>query len=276
MKRKIIIHLILLSNIVYSQQAFNYAGVLIIEENDTPISFTLNLTEEKGVVNGFSITNIGTEDETKTEITGLYFKSDKSFQIQEKKIIYTKSEAPLHQFCYINMNLNIKGTFGNKQLEGNFTGYLQNNNECAKGKILLIEEKKIKKAINKISVEYEEKDNESISYQTKRLENKDTLSINWQSESIIIYIWDADQEDGDKIKLDLNNQTILNNFETKKRRKKVIHKLSKGENILKITATNVGDAPPNTSKVELYDGQQIHPLIIQLEKDNAVIIKIKR
>ena len=50
----------------------------------------------------------------------------------------------------------------------------------------------------------------------KKLQNQDTIKINVNSDAIKINVWDADQEDGDRINLILNNITILNNFLTKK------------------------------------------------------------
>ena len=58
MKIHIITILSLLSITSLSQNTFNYLGTLILS-NNTPISFKLELTEKKGVVNGFSITKIG-------------------------------------------------------------------------------------------------------------------------------------------------------------------------------------------------------------------------
>ena len=62
-------------------------------KNNQPISFSLELTEKDGNVFGYSITNQNTEDETKSEVQGLYFKKDKTFQLQETQIITTKSEV---------------------------------------------------------------------------------------------------------------------------------------------------------------------------------------
>ena len=132
----------------YSQNTFSYLGTLLLS-NNTPISFSMDLQEENGIVNGYSITNINTPDETKSEISGLYFKKDKSFQLQETQILQTKSEAALNTFCYINMNLTIKGKFGGKRLEGNFIGNFLDSTECATGKILLMEETKLKKKLKK-------------------------------------------------------------------------------------------------------------------------------
>ena len=119
--RKIILILIILLTTfsAYSQNKLNYLGVLIFNQNS--ISFKLNLEENNGIVTGSSITNIGTKDETKSKIKGLYFKSDKSLQLEETQILYTNSEAPLNTFCYIKMNLSFKGSIMKKRLEGTFT-----------------------------------------------------------------------------------------------------------------------------------------------------------
>ena len=128
---------VILSTLAYSQNTFSYLGTLLLS-NKTPISFSLELQEDNGIVNGYSMTNINTPDETKSEISGLYFKKDKSFQLQETQILQTKSEAALNTFCYINMNLKFKGKFGSKRLEGTFTGNFLDIIECANGKIMLM------------------------------------------------------------------------------------------------------------------------------------------
>ena len=135
----------LLYNLGYTQQTFNYEGILIVKKNNVPLNFKLHLKEKKGVVNGFSITNIGTENETKSEVTGIYFKRDKSFQLKEEQILYTNSEAPLNSFCYLTMHLKFKGMMRKKRLEGTFIGNFLDGTECARGKIILIEQNKIKK-----------------------------------------------------------------------------------------------------------------------------------
>ena len=119
MRYILLIIITFISTNIYSQNTFSYLGTLILS-NNTPISFSLELQEDNGIVNGYSITNINTPDETKSEISGLYFKKDKSFQLQETQILQTKSEAALNTFCYISMNLSFKGKFGSKRLEGDF------------------------------------------------------------------------------------------------------------------------------------------------------------
>jgi len=278
--RLILLALLLISNSTFSQNYFNYLGTLILS-NNTAISFKLELIEKKGVVNGISITNIGTKDETKSKITGLYFKTDKSFQLQETQILETKSEAPLNTFCYINMNLSFQGLFGNKRLEGTFVGNFLDSSKCANGKIILIEEKKIKKKIEKIKKKIEKISTKKVKtteliQQTRILKDGDDFSINSENKKMILIIWDANNEDGDKVEVKLNNKIILNNFETKNKRKKIKFKLKTGENIIEIKALNLGTSPPNSSRIELVDNKIKYPIITQLELGKSVIIKVNK
>ncbi len=265
---------IILSICAYSQNTFSYLGTLILS-NNTPISFSLVLEEDNGIINGYSITNINTPDETKSEISGLYFKSDNSFQLQETQILKTSSEAPLNTFCYINMNLVFKGKFGSKRLEGTFIGNFLDSTQCARGKIILMKKSKIVKKIKKIKKKVARKYTDTnLIKRTEILKDGDNFTINWESNKIKLYIWDANQEDGDKITLKINGDIILNYFETKNKRKKLKYQLEDGENIIEITATNLGSSPPNTSRIELVDSKTKYPIITQLELGKSAIIKI--
>ena len=274
----LIICIILFSKLGFSQNTFSYLGTLILS-NSNPISFSLELQEDNGIVIGYSITNINTPDETKSEISGLYFKKDKSFQLQENQILQTKSEAALNTFCYINMSLSFKGKFGTKNLEGTFTGNFLDSTECASGKVILMERTKLEKKIEKIKKKVEKKYNEkqqdtSLFKRTQILKDGDDFTINWESNKLRLLIWDANMEDGDKITLSINDNIILNDFETSNKRKKVKYKLAEGENIIEIKATNLGSSPPNTSRIELVDNKTKYPIITQLELGKTAIIKI--
>ena len=274
----ILIIITFISTNCYSQNTFSYLGTLVLSDN-TPISFSLELQEDNGIVNGYSITNINTPDETKSEISGLYFKKDKSFQLQETQILQTKSEAALNTFCYINMNLSLKGKFGSKGVQGTFKGNFLDSTECASGKVILMERTKLEKKIEKIKKKVEKKYNEkyqdiSLVKRTEILKDGDDFTINWESNKLSLFIWDANMEDGDKIELTINGNIILDDFETTNKRKKIKYKLAEGENIIEIKATNLGTSPPNTSRIELVDNKTKYPIITQLELGKTAIIKI--
>jgi len=278
MKNTFTIFCFILSTLTYSQNTFSYLGTLILS-NNTPISFSLELQEDNGNVNGYSITNMNTPDETKSEISGLYFKKDKSFQLQETQILQTKSEAALNTFCYISLHLSFKGRFGAKRLEGTFTGNFLDSIECASGKIILMEKTKLKRKIEKIKKKIEKKYTEkhqdtSLVKRTQILKDGDNFTINWESNKVKLFIWDANLEDGDKITLTINGDIILYDFETTNARKRIKYRLVDGENTIEIKATNLGTSPPNTSRIELVDNKIKYPIITQLELGKTAIIKI--
>ena len=255
-----------------------YLGTIILE-NNKPMSFSLDLIEKNGIVSGYSLTNLGTKDETKSEIQGVYFKEDKSFQLHETQIIYTKSEAPINSFCYIRMNLKQKNRFTKKLLEGNFTGNFLDSSECAKGNVMLVEKSIIEKKIKKIEKKIEkhkkkEKQNEII--ETEILKDGDNLNLKWKSKYLTIKIWDANQEDGDKINLTINNNRILENFETENKAKKIKYRLIEGQNKVIVEATSLGKSPPNTSRIELIDKNKKYPILTQLDLNKSISIYIRK
>jgi len=278
MRYILLIIIAFISTSIYSQNTFSYLGTLILT-NNKPISFSLELQEDNGIINGYSLTNMNTPDETKSEISGLYFKKDKSFQLQETQILLTKSEAALNTFCYISMNVSFEGKFGTKRLEGTFTGSFLDSIECAKGKIILIERTKLEKKFEKIKKKVEKKYNKkhqdtSLVKRTQILKDGDNFTINWEGNKLRLFIWDANMEDGDKIQLTINGNIILDDFETTNKRKKIKYKLVDGENIIEIKATNLGTSPPNTSRIELVDNKTKYPIITQLELGKTAVIKI--
>ena len=276
MKFKLFIILIFLYQISHSQiKEHKYLGTIIVENNQ-PMSFSLDLIEKDGKVSGYSITNHNTENETKSEVQGVYIKNDKSFQLQETQIIYTKSEAPINSFCYIRMNLKLKNRFTKKRLEGNFYGNFLDSSECAKGKVLLAEKSVIEKKIKKIEKKIEIKLEKEEIIETKILKDGDNLTIDWKAKYLTIKIWDSNQEDGDKINLEINSDVILDNYETKNKTKKIKYKLNKGKNKVTIEARSLGKSPPNTSRIELIDKNKKYPILTQLDLNKSITIYIEK
>ena len=268
--------LILTNSCLSQNEKYNYLGTLLLS-NNIPISFSIHFNEENGVVNGYSLTNIGNPDETKSDISGMYFKKDKSFQLQETQILSTSSEADLSTFCFIHANLSFKGRLGNKRLEGEFVGLFANNDTCASGKILLMEKEKLEKKIKKVKKRIEKfEEKRATILQTKQLKDGNDFMLNWESDKLTLYLWDANEEDGDKIQLIINGQIILNEYETKRKRKKIKYKLKEGNNIIEIKAISLGTSPPNTSRIELIDSKTKYPVIMQLTLAKSVIITIMK
>ena len=136
-------------------------------------------------------------------------------------------------------------------------------------------EKKVEKVKKKIEKKIEKQKKEEINVlSTKTLKDGNEMIIKCYSDKIIIYIWDANQEDGDRISLKVNGKYLLENYTTTRKRKKIKYKIQEGENIIEITATNLGSSPPNTSRIEIVDSKTKYPIITQLELNKIAIIKI--
>jgi len=281
MKNYLLIISILYTSCLFSQKTEKYSGIITLE-NGTPLMFEMEFIEDKGMVNGFSITGKGTPDETKSDVSGIFNKNTKTYKLKETQVLSTNSEADLNTFCYINMEITEKGKLSLKRYEGNFTGYFINGDTCASGNIILMEKEKLEKKVEKIKKKVEKKiekkkkkEEEKINVMsTKVLKDGDDMLIKCYSDKITIYIWDANQEDGDKISLVVNDKYLLKDFTTKRKRKKIKYKLKKGENIIEITAKNLGSTPPNTSRIEIVDSKTKYPIITQLELNKTAIIKI--
>ncbi|HJN63175.1 MAG: hypothetical protein QGG97_02905 [Flavobacteriales bacterium] len=255
---------------------YNYLGTLFLSNNSS-ISFSIHFNEENGVVDGYSLTNIGNPDETKSNLSGIYFKKDKSFQLQETQILSTSSEADLSTFCFIHANLSFKGRLGNKRLEGDFVGFFINNDTCASGKILLMEKEKLEKKIKKVKKKIEKfEEKRATVLKTKQLKDGEDFVVKWENDNLKLFIWDANEEDGDRIRLKINDEIILYDYTTKRKRKKIKYKLKEGENIIEIKAISLGTSPPNTSRIELVDSKTKYPVITQLTLDKSAIISIMK
>ena len=281
MKEKLFLIIMLSSSFLFSQKTENYSGVIMLDKGNA-ITFEMEFIENKGIVNGFSITGKGTPDETKSDISGTFNQNTKTYKLKETQVLSTTSEANLNTFCYINMEITEKGKLSLKRFEGDFTGYFTNGDKCATGKIVLIEKEKLEKKVEKVKKKIEKikkkedvkKEKEVNVMSTKILKDNDDMIIEVYSNKITIYLWDANEEDGDKINLSINGKRVLKDFITRKKRKKIRHKLKQGENIIEITATNLGETPPNTSRIEIVDSKIKYPIITQLELNKKAVIKI--
>ena len=279
--RKLILWIFTISStLLFSQKTEEYSGIITLE-NGSPLMFEMEFILDKGIVNGFSITGKGTPDETKSDLSGIFNKNTKTYKLKETQVLSTNSEADLNTFCYINMEITEKGKLSLKRYEGKFTGYFINGDTCASGNIILMEKEKLEKKVEKIKkkvenkIEKKKKKEEEINVMsTKVLTDGDNMIINCYCDKITIYIWDANQEDEDKINLIANGKYLLENYTTKRKRKKIKYKIQEGENIIEITAINLGSTPPNTSRIEIVDSKIKYPIITQLELNKTAIIKI--
>ena len=255
--------------------AEEYAGSIILSDS-TIYTFELNLIINKENITGYSLTNYGTNSETKSSIEGTFDKTENIYEIIEKQIIYTKSKESIKNFCHLRIDLSEKGSFKSKRLEGEFIGYFDNKDKCAEG--ILFKKEKLKEIEKKINKRIKKSTNNKSEHNNKKitLKKDDKFYIETSKKYVSIRVWDPNLEDNDMILMKFNDDLILENYSTKNKPKKRRVKLSKGRNTLVISAINEGTNPPNTSAFEIKVENKVYQIQTDLEVKNDIIIFIDR
>ncbi len=106
----------------------------------------------------------------------------------------------------------------------------------------------------------------------RKVETSKTIIV--EQETLDILVWDNNKVDGDTISLYINGTWVLRNYALKKRKKRVIVKLTKdANNYLVLFAHNEGKQPPNTAALEVKYGKNFRRrvgLTSNMKKSGAV------
>lgn len=272
----------------YSQEKYEYFGtVKLTGINKSVITYRLVFVENKGSVKGYSVTDLGGDNETKNAVSGYYNKKTKELNFKEESILYTKSTFTEDMFCFINFSGKVKLFENNSKLEGNFKGLYKNKKKCIDGSLTLIGSLKLYKLLDKMNnviqkskkvdpVVKEKLNPKNIldSLKVNNLLKDQNLNIFTKFNDLELEIWDAKQEDGDIINLYNNDKLILSNFEIVNKKKKITVNLDSGNNVFKIVAVSEGDLKPNTAMIQLSDKDRTFELMSNLKKGESASITI--
>jgi hypothetical protein len=275
---------------IYGQIAQEYLGVIKLNDSSF-ISYRLNLLENNNLISGYSITDIGGNHETKSNITGSYNRKTNTLSFKEVGIIYTKSEIDDYDFCYIHFNGKMNNVDSNKNIEGDFEGRYNDGSTCINGQIKLRNIIKIEKKAVKIDklIQKSKSINSDIKSKINVVQTLDSLKMNilksgqnlsmFSSSSVLkLSIFDAGKVDGDKINIYVNDTIFLKNYMVTKKTKELVIPLNSKLTTIKVMALNVGSIAPNTAKIEITDQKNTINTLTRLktgEKTLLTIIKNK-
>lgn len=254
-----------------AQNEYDLLGALFIKDS-RPISYRLILEENNGQINGYSITGIGTNFETKSEISGK-FEGDSLF-LNEFQVITTVSEEPISNFCFIDLKAHLKGSKKKQSFEGVFVGRFLDGKECASGKVVFADKAKLEKKMKQVQKVQKLIGEKKLDNKLIKLASDETYEVFWHSDKFKIHLWDSSVEDDDRVTLIINGERVLDNEVMRSKKKKISHTLQKGTNIIELIAENEGRAPHNTTRVELIDKKTKHAILSQLEIGKKVTFKI--
>lgn len=264
-------------------------GVIIIDESSL-ISYKISFNENNGAIDGRSLTDFGGGHETLSYISG-YFDDDKNvLEFYESGIIYTKSFVNQNDFCFVNFTGELKRLNQRQQIEGGFKGYYSDGKECISGEIklsnfgkILKRAKKLDKKIERsILISQEKKDKVNLvkeldSLNTNRLNKNETLSIFTKGNKINLTIYDAGQEDGDKISLQVNGTYLFESLEATSKKKTIEIPLTQDQTQIKITALNNGSIGGNTVMLIIKDVDNTIETVTNLKKgENSNFVFLKK
>ena len=271
-------------SISFSQNEYEYVGGVKLSDSII-ISYKIKFKETRGEVKGYSITDIGGEHETRSNVFGEYDVDNKILSFRETGIVYTKSPISQIDFCFLNTTIE-NFVFGKtKKVKADFIGLFSDNTECINGEILLntLEkaEERAKKIVDKINKSKRVPDslkqklnevNLMDNFKMNILKKDQTLSVFTNSNTIKINIYDGGKEDGDKITILVNNKIVLNTYEANKLKKFIDINIENRKTSIVIKANNEGDISPNTVVVEIDDGMNLIKALSNLKKNETTQI----
>lgn len=280
--------ILLLTNVSFSQENYDFIGVIQLPDNGI-ISYRVFFTEMNGDINGFSVTDLQGDHETKSIISGKIDKENDKLTFKESEIIYTKSDELTSDFCFIHFKGKLKLNNSKALIEGSFEGLYNDGVKCTDGSIKLVGEDALYKKANKLTKKINKTNRISDSIKSSfspvkmindlkmnTLNSNNNINVYTTSENYSIKLWDAGKEDGDKIFIYLNGKILISKYEVIKQVKEIDIKLVKGVNVLKIVAYNNGKIAPNTAKMIITDGTLEHDLSTNLSKGEFAKITIIR
>lgn len=273
---------------IYSQKRFEFFGGLKLNGNEkTLITYRLVFELSNNKISGYSITDLGGDNETKNSISGTFDNKNKILEFKEDDILYTKSTFSEKSFCFVNFNGKVKLNDRTSKIDGNFTGLYKNKRRCINGVITLVGSEKIYKLLNKVNNKIQKSKKIDAATKTKanpihlldslkinNLTKDQNLNVFIKSDVVEIEIFDSETEDGDKVNLYHNDKIILSNYAILNTKKKISLVIEKGNNVFKIEALNQGDKGLNTVTIKIEDGERTFDLKTSLKSNEKASITL--
>ncbi|GAA4975217.1 hypothetical protein GCM10023315_27380 [Algibacter aquimarinus] len=275
-----------LTHYSFAQTNYEYLGGLKLNDS-TIISYKINFIVNDEDVKGFSVTDLGGEHETRSNVFGEYDIKKRELSFRETGIVYTKSPVSQNDFCFLNVTAK-NFVFGKtKSVKTKFIGLFSDNTECINGEIALNSAEKVEKRINKVvtKINKSKRVADSVKQKINMIKVMDSLNMNilrknqtlsffTKSSKIRFIIYDGGQEDGDNITITSNGKTILKSYVANKTEKYLDVDLNSNKTSIVIKANNEGKIAPNTVVVKIDDGSNLVKALSNLKTSETTQIDI--
>ena len=215
----------LMSHLAFAQlDPYEFLGV--IKLNDSAfIPYKLAFEEVDGLIQGYSVSDLGGSHETKSNIKGIYDAEKKTFSFEEYDIVYTKSPIAELDMCLVNFTGKMRNLKKAKAFSGDFKGLYPDKTACLDGMIILSASEKIQERIakldkkiqnsKKVSQELKDKISTKRAVDTLTMsvvKKNENLNVFTKTKKVIISIYDSGKVDDDRINLFVDDVLILENY----------------------------------------------------------------
>ncbi|KAA3615925.1 MAG: hypothetical protein DWP94_14845 [Flavobacterium sp.] len=248
---------------ISAQEDYEYLGVIQLNDSSF-ISYKIAFNEKDGLLNGYSVTDMGGAHETRSFISGYYEAEDDKIDFYESGIIYTKSPITQNDFCYVHFEGQLKKLDDRQGIEGNFKGLYNNGEACIDGSINLLNFKKVLKKAKKLDrkidrtvlVSKEKRDKINLvrdldSLNMNIVRKNETLNIFTSNDTVELVLFDAGKEDNDRISLFVNGKVLWEDYTAMRAERRVRIPLESEATAIKIVALNNGTIGENTIKFHI-------------------------
>lgn len=234
-------------------------------------SYKLVISDSDHKVTGYSVTDIGGANETKTYIKGSFNSSGKQLLFRETRLAYTKGHLGDTDLCFLKGNLKASNIKGATILRGSFKGYkLDGKTPCGEGKLMLVSAQDLlDKLLEVASRDDLPKDSaprpmfdalakhvsEPADSSVKKVAPGKTFEFDAPGSTVALEIWDAKSLDGDIITLMKGSTVLLHKLRIGRTHKAIVVDLGDANSAtLRLIAESEGSEPLNTARISISCG----------------------
>lgn len=300
MNRLLLCFLLLLPVAIVHGQVTNvvFVGSVSVKGGDA-FSYKIQVSDNNGVLTGYSVTDIMGVNETKTLIKGTINANQKVLKFRETKVVSTKSKAG-SSLCFIQASLKASSKKGTTILKGSFKGYTVDGAECASGTMMLVSAKDVMDKLMKSDLKADTnitknmmkmmaedpvvEPEETIIYKTEagvpessiiKVAPGSTKELECTTKTAKIEFWDARTVDGDVITVTQNGKPILEKHTLTGTHKNLQIELLAHQETLEITAVDEGSEPLSTTRVKITMGNVVQYLDVSATVGRPARIVLK-
>ena len=260
-----------------------FSGNIKVSKNISYKYYLRFTMDNENKLTGYSLTDPGGLNETKTRIFGVYDSVNKVIQFEEKDVLRSKVDLKKNDLCFVKASLVLKKSKLIETLSGKFTGHAADRiTKCASGEIRLINTDRVKIILKNLN-EPDESQKDSIA--NDKIKGNTVVKISDEKGKVFeitgykikLSIWDNGQVDGDRISILLNGKYILEDYSTTAVRKIMELTLSDKEvDTIKIVALNEGTLPPNTAAIIIESPFEQYPIMTQAKLNEVRTIYLRK